>query len=306
MTVTKAGRRSWSLNLNEDGERVYTLVVDAETDDFDDGPHTVLYEVYTLISASVGSVWSWGNDSDPWAFLTPRATVRPRVEGEKSKLWRCTFTWSTKGRERCQDQTIEDPLMEPAKISGSFVAVSKEATVDKDGDAIKSSSHEVFRGPQIEFDDTRASVIIEQNVPLLELDIITDMVQTVNDAPMWGLANRSIKMDNFSWERKYYGVCNVYFTRRLEFSVVFDSFDRTILDQGTKVFDDVNFADNAGNRADPTKYRRYTDTFGNIANTLLDGNGSALAVGGNPTKITVQYYKESNFLELGIPSDLEF
>jgi len=100
---------------------------------------------------------------------------------------------------------------------------------------IKSSSHEQIRGRQVEFDNNKPSVTIRQNVAALGLSTFSQMVDTVNSVPMWGLGTRRIKLSNAPWERKYYGRCHVYYTRTFEFDIDYKTFDRDAVDEGTKV-----------------------------------------------------------------------
>ena len=292
-----------------------------------DGPKAVLD---TAGLPSVGAAWNFDSDLDVWAFCHPNATVSPHPNykrGDKTRIWDVRQKFSTKPLTRCQDETIGDPLLEPQKVSGSFVKYTEEITKDRNGRIMKSSSLELFRGPQVEFDHNRPTVRIEQNVLNLELATFSEMVDRVNDAELWGLEARKIKLSNVSWERKLYGVCNYYYTRIFEFDIDFNTFDRTIYDHGTKVLHgdwdrdensatvgkwvvstevvkDSGVAPDADN---PQHFVRYKDWFGENTRALLDGNGLPLAMstGTGDTQgveIDIEYYEEANFLLLNIPT----
>lgn len=292
---TDVGRKNWSCSRDREGHRTYKLRLQVRTSSLSDGPATVLE---TPGLPLIGSIWNFGNDFDAYAYCTPEATVTPVVKNEANRWWFVDHTFSTNLGQRCQDNRIEDPLNEPEKLSGSFVKYKEEASRDRFGNAIKSSSHEMFRGPQVEFDNNRPTVVIEKNFSVLGLDTFAEMVDTVNDATLWGLAKRKIKLSNVSWTRKLFGTCNFYFTRRYEFDINFDTFDREVIDEGTKVLQD------GGNKDDPRDFIRYKDQFGENNRVLLDGMGNALANGAAPINITVEKYDESNFLLLGIPTVL--
>jgi hypothetical protein len=304
------GHRTWSLQRDEEGHRTYTVVhqVRASTSD---GPGTVMV---TPGLPLVGSFWNFFNDFDPWAFCYPTMTVTPRISnGEANTHWDVKQIFSTKPLFRCQDQSIEDPLLEPDKVSGSFVNYLKEANQDKDGNLFMSSSHEPIIGPQAEFDDHRATVTIEQNRSVLGLSTFTNLINKVNDASLWGLAARKIKLSNVSWSRKLFGLCDFYYTRNLQFDIQFDTFDRVVLDEGTMVlsrdwnaatgvWDDLDVAGVAPVVTNLTHFIKAKDPGGEPVNVVLDGAGRAALTEAAAGQGTLDYYPEGDFLTLGIPT----
>lgn len=301
--ATVKGPLSWNMSRDKEGHRDYNLKLLVQASSATEGPNGIMN---ASGAPTIGSPWSYDGDSDYWAKCWPTLKVNPRLTGEPNLWWEVDYLFSTKPLSRCQDESIEDPLDEPMKISGSFSRYSKKTEVDRNGKLIKSSSHEVIDG--IEKDANRPTVIIEQNVLDLGLDTFAAMVNTLNDAPLWDLNERCIMLTNAPWERKLYGLCNFYFTRRFEFEIRYDGFDLSdIADAGFKKFDKNAFADNAVNRADPTKYIIAKD--GNGENPprkiLLDGTGDPLTDPLNPIFLpTVEVADQSNFLLLGIPTNL--
>lgn len=326
------GRYAWGSERDDEGHRTYMLThLIRSTDPGNDGPAAVMQ---TSGIPAIGSTWNFGNDVDIWAFCTPymRVTEHQKREGERSEYYRLDQKFTTKPFRRCQDTSIEDPLLEPMKISGSFSRYSKEGVLDRFGNYLRSSSHEQFRGPQVEFDDHKASVHIEQNVLLLQLGTFTAMVNRVNDGPLWGLPARCIKLGNATWERKYYGVCYVYYTRSFDFDIDFYTFDRDVADEGTKclrgqwidnpsstgtaidTWQLINIGSSPPDPDNPSHFDRYKDRNGENARVILDGRGlpAGVTVGsgtgtyqsGGPASVRVEYYKEANFLDLGIPVTL--
>ncbi len=305
------GHRVWSMSRDKEGHREYRInhQVQAATTD---GPYVVMR---TAGLPAIGSVWNFDNDLDPWAFCRPTMKITPRVRDEPNTIWDVEQTFSTFSRQpdRCQDETIEDPLLEPNGISGSFVKYVKEVSQDKDGDAIRSTGFELLRGSQMEFDHNRPTVVISQNVASLGLATFTEMIDTVNSTTLWGLGARKIKLSNVSWERKLYGLCNFYYTRQFEFDIDFTNFDRDVLDEGTKVINGFweesgwtlkNIDGGPPSVSNPEHFLRYTDRKGNLATTPLQSNGKPAISAETANTITVQYYGESNFLTLGIPTVL--
>lgn len=304
------GQRRWGASRDDEGHREYRIVhrVRAATTD---GPQVVLL---TPGLPLVGSPWAFDNDFDPWATCFPFMRIETEVRDEPNTIWRVEQKFSTKPLFRCQDVPIEDPLLEPPDIRGGFVKYTKEVNEDKDGNKIKSSSHEMVRGPQVEFDFNRSTVTISQNVAVLGLDVFSPMIDTVNDDTLWGLAARKVKLSNVSWERKILGACGFYYTRNLEFDIDFTTFDRTYVDEGTKVLNggwDANgvwaLRDRDGgppDKTNPAHFNRYEDINEENTRVMLDGNGEPLTDGANPVELPLNYYAESNFLTLGIPTTL--
>lgn len=319
------GRQSildWEGSMDEEGHRTYTVKHLVKCTDYSDGPQTVLTASGLPL---IGAYWDYGNDLDGWAFCLPTRSVRMRrsLPGSKGIYWEVESTFSTRrDSKRCQDEGFEDPLLEPDRIGGSFIKYTKEVMKNRDGSRIKTSSHELIRGPQVEFDFNRPTVTIEQNVAVLGLETFAPMIDTVNDATLWGLGPRKVKLSNVSWSREVFGTCDYYFIRTFEFDVDYNGFDREVLDEGTKVLnghwetdqtgtgtglgstwilDDIDGA--APNADNPQHFVRYKDRNGENTRVVLNGAGEPLA-GGSPVYVDIEYYRESNFFDLGIPSYL--
>jgi len=328
------GRYAWGGERDDDGHRTFSVAHRIKTTSSEDGPAVVM-QCPGL--PTVGVPWGFGNDVDIWAFCYPGMKVEPykAKPGSPHVHWLVTQKFGTKPLKRCQDATIEDPLMEPQKVSGSFVKYTKEIFVDRFGSYVKSSSHEMVRGPQVEFDANRMQVNISQNTASLELGLLASLVDTVNDSYLWGLPPRTVKLSEASWEKKYNGSCYVYFTRNLGFDIDFNGWDRNIVDEGTKALNGKmlggewvieNFVDPATGEFtvepdpnNPKHFTRLVDEKGNVIRMILNGYGVPVSAGEEtgtgtgtgtggavrPGQIPVEYYGESNMLLLGIPSDLE-
>lgn len=279
------GPRKWSLTKNSKGYRTYKIVVRVNTDHVDDGPHTVLTTTPNL--PQPGDIWAWGHDLDPWVTCRHDAEVAAAsgvIEGEPHKEWDVEFTYSNEPIEQCQDLEQEDPLLQPNRVSGSFRKVTKEATKDRYGRALTNSAHEQLRGPTVEFDNSYPTIRIEQNVPDLQFNLLCQMIETVNDNALWGFTKRTIKLSRISWECLYTGNCQPYIKRVLEFEIDPATWDREILDEGTKMLaGDWNavtwvytIRDIDGKPADPNNPRHFikaTGADGNPMRVMLNGRG---------------------------------
>lgn len=300
MSATVLGRISWELSRDQEGHREYKLKSLVKTTDPDDGPETVYFATG---APTIGSTWAEGNDVDDWAFCWPTARVTPIHDKERNLYWILENLFSTKALSRCQDTAIESPLSEPQRISGSFVKYVKDTHIDGNGDVIISSSHELIDG--VERDFNRPSVVIEQNVLLLGLPTFAQMIDTVNDATLWGLPEGCVKLSNAHFERKLYGTCSFYYTRRFEFDIRYEGFDITdIVDTGYKKFDTTR---PGGDRTNPEHYVIAKDGHGENSpkKILLDGNGDPLTDPTSPVFLApIELYGRSNFTTLGIPTSL--
>lgn len=330
MAATLVGKQgAWEGERDHEGHRTYKITWLIHANALD-GPNVIMNCPGLPYP---GSQWNFDNDSDEWAFCYPTLTIKPHQPRgmEKHEWWTAQQTFSTKPLNRCNTTTIQDPLMEPQKVSGSFVKYTQEAVLDMNGFPITYSSLEPMRGPQVEFDANRPSVKIEQNVPSLGLATFAQMVDTVNDSTLWGLATRCVKLSNVTWTRNLWGTCNFYYTRCFDFDVDYATFDRYVLDYSDYMISghwaDALIAADSGkhgyvpdttwidgnpiNRNNPHHFVRAKDARGEQKRMRLDGLGapitesSGTGTSGTAATILVQKYPVSNFLLLGIPTNLE-
>lgn len=337
MSSAIRGPISWKLTRDDEGYRTYKIKHRIECTSSLDGPTTVLLTPGLPVP---GSAWIIGNDLDIWVWCRFDATVEPELTEEPNYWWTVEQEFSNKPeppeKQKCQDEKTEDPLLEPQKVSGAFVKYNEEATHDRFKAPIVNSAHEQFRGPQVEFDKNRPTVKIIQNVAVLNLRMLCEMLDTVNEASLWGLDPRCLKLSGVSWDKKWHGQCFPYYTRNLEFDVNFATFDRDLLDEGTKVLKGhwnringhyvlANIGGSTPDPTNPTHFNRFKDRNNENTRVILNGAGlpagvcidkpggsgvgSAVDSTGTGTgceettvgEIHVEKYHESNFLLLGIP-----
>ena len=332
------------LEVDDEGYRDYSveyLVKAAKLD----GPHAVFMTPGLPVT---GSFWVVGSDLDTWVHCTRYRSIRihdSRPEASEGpvgyRFWRAGFKFSNRPQKNCSDDDIEDPLLMPQKVGGTFLRYTKEATHDRYGYQLTNSSHEQMRGPQVEFDENKRTVKVEQNVAILDLAQLDLAVNRVNSATMWGLSPRCVKLSTISWDEKWYGTCNKYFVRQFEFDVNADTFDRTLPDEGTRVLrghwderstltttgslittnptwgtwvlDDIAGA--TPDNTNPTHFIRYKDWNGENTRVMLDGAGQPclrmVRVGtgtgvtgspGDPGYRIVEKYEEYDHMLLGVPA----
>ena len=287
--------REWSGERDDEGHRTWKIVFLVESNSKNDGPASAMVTAGLPLP---GSIWNFGNDLDIWAFCRPGVSIKPRAGKSPNLHWELGYTFSTKPYNRCQDAKVENPLLEPPKISGTFKNKAEEATDDLFG-PILNSAHEQMRGAQVEFDIMHPSIKIEQNVAtqLQAIALPAALANSVNSHPLWGPPPRTIKLVPSSWERKYYGQCFSYYARTLEFEINYETWDRSLLDEGQMVINghwdknsglwvEDDIAGNPPNHYDPTHYIRSVDRKGEPMKVVLNGNGAPYIPTTGATTIT--------------------
>lgn len=283
--VGSAGPRRITCTRDAEGHREYkvTYRVKVQTDE---GPAEVLRTPGLHVN---GSPYIVGADIDLYAWCRPNANVSMVVEdGNPDGYYDIEQTFGTKPpeftRQRCNDVEVQSPILEPPKVSGNFNKLTVEASFDRFGNPLNNSAHEPFRGPQVEFDSSRPTVRIEQNVPDLQLALMTQFVNRVNDGILWGCLPRCVKLSSVSWERLFYGFCYVYYKRTLEFDINFETWDRFLLDEGSKVLNGrwdestgeyvlVDIGGATPSAANPNHFMQAVDRAGNPMRLVLNGAG---------------------------------
>lgn len=304
MGYTLLGITAWSMSRDSEGHREYKLKSRVKADTGNDGPGGVLA---TPGLTAVGAPWNFGNDFDIWAWCRPDAVVTPVYDREVCLYYDVEQVFSTRPpRTDAFDPATgapngqEDPLLQPAKVSGGFAKGRVEATHNYNGVPILTSSFEMLRGSQVEFDSNTPTVKITQNVALLNLPLLSLMCDTVNASPIWGLASRTVKLSNVSWERKFNGLGGTYYERSLEFDINYRTHDRVLLDEGTKAlnghFDQSTgnwVLDNIGGAApsalNPHHFSVFKDRAGENSRVILNGAGLPSSVMVGVSQVAASY-----------------
>ncbi len=265
--ITLVEVRAWRMRRDLEGHREYQVKHLLKTDTKVDGPYNVLASELLPVP---GDVWQFFDDVDTWAFCLPSAEVVPVIDNKPNIHWEVTQTFSTKPPARCQTEAVGDPLLEPAKVSGGLgkeraeatraksleyyqgVQLVRETNDDLADHPLLNSAHEMIRGPQVEYEDGFEYIRIVQNVADLQRDLLQAYFQQVNDSELWGNPPRFVKLSGVSWEQRFSGSCDLYYTRTLEFEIrsrpdpftapgpgnqvpnPISGHDRDVLDEGTK------------------------------------------------------------------------
>lgn len=316
MTMINLGKLDWGANQDSELHRNYWIKFLIETDSDLDGPAAIALGAPGLPVA--GAAWNYGNDTDNYALCRPEMECETVIKNEKNFHWILKFAFSTRPWRTCATSPITTPLSQPAQISGNFVNYQERTCRRRDGTMIASSSLEPIWYVR---DRNRPTVSVVQTVLDLQLATLASMIDTLNDATLWGLPKRCWKLRNTPWRRLVWGKCAYYYQRDLQFDGNYETWDKSdIRDIGKMVIDpDMAIIDPALDPTDPNNYMRATDGRGNILPQVLLSPG----VGATPLLCTVgrgemcpspathihyipkvEHYNESNFLTLGIPTTL--
>lgn len=316
------GHLDAGLTSDKDGHREYNVTWLVANDSTIDGPQGASF---ALGLPQIGDPWLLGSDYDPWAFCWPNWTIRPVTTREPGVLYTVEQVFSTKPLKRCQDTPIEDPLLEPMKISGSWITRRRRIAKDRNGVVIRNGAHEPLK---VEVDKPFPTVTISLNTATNLLPLFAPMMGTLNEVDLWDLGPRRVKMAGGQWSRVLYGTCNYYYTNTLEFEVD-DSAEGKLFDVeagnvgamcllghslGTMYTDsDGNPMPLDPDALDPDGveyyksakwFEKYRDRSGAVCEVLLTAKGIPLPVGEDPAPIVVEHCDESDFALLGIPTTL--
>jgi hypothetical protein len=314
MTLRNLGKLDWGGGRDADLHRNYWVKFLIESTSDADGPQTVTFAPGLPL---VGSSWGYGNDNDAYALCQPTLTCETIVKNEPNFWWVLKYDFSTRPWRTCCSQAITNPLSQPMQLSGSFVTYQERMNRDRNGKLILSSCLEpVF----VQVDKCRPAVSIVQTVLNLGLSTFSQMINTLNDAPLWGLQKRCVKLRNVPWRRLNWGLCTYYYQRTLEFDVNYDTFDETkIHDVGTRVVDEkkpgyvqstCSGTSSLGSidRKDPKNFKTFTDgrgvNIGKVVPLNLHGELCTDPANHNHYLPTVEKYGESNLFVLGVPASL--
>jgi hypothetical protein len=289
------GRLWWEVARDNDGHRDYKIhwLVRAATGTI--GPAQILGA--TGLPA-VGASWAYGGDNDVWARCVPEAAAKPVLRGEPGLYWVVEQSFTTRPLRRCQTATIEDPLLEPPEIGGTFTKRTEEATKNYDDTLIQNSAKEQIKGALAEREVGAPTIQITQNVAAINLALTSQYMDGINNATLYGIGLHKVRFANYTWARKLYGVCGYYYRETFQLEVDDRTWWPKGLDEGTR------YLAPGGDPDKPEDYLVYKDKKGEATTILLDGAGGIAATIAAVGEVHVKHYTPRNLLLLGIPPTL--
>lgn len=262
---------------------------------------------------NVQMAWPERIGVDMWAFCTPTLNIAPHPDvkaGTPCRDWVVTQTWSTKQSWRCQTFPVENPLLEPVQISGDFVHEQRTASRDRFGKVLRHPNFEPITGPSTEYKYSYPTISFSFNVATLPQSTFVGLINKLNDAPLWGLPERTVRFVDAKWTRNVYGNCFYYFNVNYTFEFDIEGFDKEVPAEGTLVYGGSGAFD------DPKSFIPYKTVTDENASVPLDYLGRALLfLGYDPVTQEPMYqypqyiqkpevHDQGNLLLLGIPSSL--
>lgn len=296
MASVIGGPFDMQVDILDDGHLEYKVKLRVMADRLTEGPFAVMQAIGLPLP---GSNWIWEDDVDPRVVCLPRCSIRRHPQYKETdpvEYYDLGFTYTSKV---CDVIGYLDPLLQPQRLSGSSIKYTEQATHDYRGVPILTSSWEKIQGPAVEFDANRPQVVIEQNKALLQGGLLSELIDCVNDATMWGLPPRCVKFSDYAWSEECRGPGYAYYRRRLIFDVFVrknpetgaleSGFDREAIDEGTMaLIGDWNSKgeweiqpigiDDTGDFIypdwrNPAHFKRFHDKIGNPRRVVLNGFG---------------------------------
>jgi hypothetical protein len=331
------------------GNRTREVEYIVHRDTVTDGPDQVLT---TAGLPAYGDSYQDGlGHSDHYCFCTAYKKVRRhQFTKEVGHWWSVVRRFTTvPPRGRCKAEEVQSPFDTPPEISVRTVKYTTEPLLDKDDSPIMTSSHEFVRGPQNEWELGDVQIKIKCAVLDPQLPVLTQMKDTLNAYDLWGYPPRTIKLSDVEVDLRFLGNCYQYADRTLTFDAryrarrgvldwlprtgtgtqqvrelepdsYYETWDRYVVDEGTKVLNGkwvtvggtnvwqlINIGGATPDKENPQHFIRFQDRQGNVGRVILNGHGvpaDTFVTHGSGTgtsdpvgagRILIAYYGESDF-----------
>lgn len=266
------------LTTDEEGYRDYNIRWQVRTN-LDEGPLAAMTAPGLPLLGS-------GYVHDPWCIYQGKGGSRlKKVDGSK-RIWDVNTAFTNRPCKRDNSNTRQDPLAEPPQWSGGNNKFQEEVRVDKDGNPLVNSAKEPLTG--IQRDKNRPTLQLVMNVAWMNLTLLGGYLDAVNSNVQWGKAVRTLKCENFTWQKHYAQTGYPYYSVTFSFEINDETWDFKLLDHGNMVLV-------AGQMV------RATDARENVIHVLLNGAGVATMT---PTMLTPakRVYPEKDFSAVGWPA----
>lgn len=299
------GPVTWSHSRDIEGYRDYELwwLIQAENTDAGhiDDPATI---ANTAGLPAVGSSWSdlpFINGQDDWAYCSPEYEVEPYGvnQGEAPQYYLYKARYTNRPLKRCSTTSIENPILEPPVVTGSWVDRKRIPHVDRNGLPYRSSTGEPLAGAETEIDDSDWEITISFNSLTIPSGLVNSLRHHLNDAPLWGFPIGTVKFSKYSFARRLYGTCNYYYNNVMSFSIR-GSWTQYLADKGYMMLKD------GGDKNNPDDWVRAVDSYDSPLPLMrLDVFGKPI-VSDDQTPSTIERdpYPLGNLLALGIPASI--
>lgn len=201
--------------------------------DYDTAPETIVTDSRI---PQYGESYSYFTESDEWAFVSavdhdydPTLIKVPGLASGNMFKHVVTVTHSTSSGEEYPDRR-ESPLDDPPVISGSFAPYRIEKRFDKDNNPLQNTAKTPII-PGVEIDEAHLSLNISYNTPTIDLQFYAQSAGAVNEAAIWGLSARQVKLLGWDWRIERQGEL-VYVANDWQFLISLEQFPSTNVHSG--------------------------------------------------------------------------
>lgn len=290
-------------------QRSYRRSFQVETSNPYDGPLTVISAVSSTQGITIGTPYTMGTESDPWAVcLKMNATPF----GEDQREWIVTVEY---GRA---PNVAENPLSEPSELDIEGREFEVAIDRDRNGNPLVNSAGDPF-DPPVTIEDNRIIVTVARNEatpqyaaanpgyvgPVFNYADLTGMVGKTNQTTFLGYGPRKLKALFPRISREFSPNIGFYWKVIYRFEIIDKEYeiddpdnpgtplvigqghDRVILDQG--------FREKVGS----VKKLITLDGQPLQEPALLDGSGEKLPEGDSPRYLAFQVLPEHDFAGMG-------
>jgi hypothetical protein len=229
LSVTSVTAIEATGDITEEGAREYVVTLEVITNSVNDGPYTVLT---TASLPTRGQQYSYGGESDPYAFCRRVGGCKLRDVDGTRKIWRLSAHYSTLGSKENPENQPGNPLDWAWKISGRVTGDRKPKFKDRNNRAIANSADEPF-DPAPELLSPNVLLDLKKNTATISLEQWWNSQGAVNNADIWGLgSSRKARINTWTWDIIYTGNGGAYIANHFEVEVRRDKFLFEPLDQG--------------------------------------------------------------------------
>lgn len=285
-----------------ESERSYTVKFRVFTNNRSDGPQEAS-------SASIiprrGDPYIYGADND-YGAIRSGITISLTNVRDSMKDWTivCTFT-SRPMRTHPDAFQVDDPVLLPPEIGGSFLMMQKPVTRDKDGNCVVNSALDFFEGLTVE--DGLPTLTIAKNYATIDLAQLSDFCPSVNSTPFWGMGVRCWKLTAAPWKRLWKGSGVPYYQISYEFQLNWETWDLKPADRGWYKADNYQKVRVTDKDGVPLSVQEWLDGDGNSLDLSSQQykywDGVSLKDSG-PVMEAFRVMRERNFALLKVPTSL--
>lgn len=272
ITVTPTWNRS--SDLNEKGERTYTLTYYVETDDPEIGAGVVREAVGWVR----GEPYQTSTEFDNGAFCVG---INASCKDDDGLGWTVTVNFGPPPQG--QDSPTENPLNQPSQVAWSFAQFERPVDKTVDGEAIVNTAGDPFAN-EILRDDSRPVLAFTRNEASFNASLAYSYRDTVNSDPFMGAAPGQVKVSNISGARQFDPNFGFYWTVSYEFMFSADGFEKKIVSAGLREKNDQGKPANILVQGQPINDP-----------ALLDKKGKQLKPGAPPHIQEFKIYNETSF-----------